>query len=360
MNILPQQIKQLVNYGPNDYRLVSSPLPVPKANELLVKISACGVCASDVHCFGGAQMFWGSGSAPSWVKPPVVPGHEFYGEVAGYGAGALEHFGVALGDRVIAEQIVPCDKCRFCKSGDYWMCEKHDIYGFQAKDADGGMSEYMLLKATSRVHKIPTTLTMNECAVIEPFACSVHAVNRADIQFEDVVVLAGAGTLGLGMVQAIRLKTPKKLIVLDTIPERLALAKKFGADLVMNPLEEDVVARVKALTDGYGCDVYIEATGNPRSVPQGLNMIRKMGRFVEFSVFSEEATVDWSIIGDRKELDIRGAHLGPNCYQTVIDFFERKLFSAEGVVTDTYSLDDWQAAFHKAHGAESVKVLLIP
>lgn len=117
---------------------------------------------------------------------------------------------------------------------------------------------------------------------------------------------------------------------------------------------------VKGLTQGYGCDVYIEATGNPASVPQGLTMIRKMGRFVEFSVFSKETTVDWSIIGDRKELDIRGAHLGPDCYQTVIDFFERKLFTAKGIVTRSYPLDDWEIAFADARSSESIKVLLIP
>lgn len=361
MTTLPKTIKQIINYGPRDYRLIiDAPLPVPQSGELLIKVSACGICASDVHCHGGAPMFWGNETTPAWVKPPVVPGHEFFGVVVGYGEGALEHFDVELGDRVIAEQIVPCEKCRFCKSGCYWMCEKHDIYGFQREDANGGMAEYMIFKPTSRVHKIPNALTLNECALIEPFACSVHAVNRADIQFNDVVVLSGAGPLGLGMVQAIRLKTPKTLIVIDTIAERLRLAKQLGADIVLNPLEEDVISVVKGLTGGYGCDVYIEATGNPASVPQGLTMIRKMGRFVEFSVFSKETTVDWSIIGDRKELDIRGAHLGPDCYQTVIDFFERKLFTAEGIVTRAYRLDDWETAFADAHSTESIKVLLVP
>lgn len=361
MNILPKHIKRIVNYGPKDYRLeTNATMPVPGARELLVQISACGICASDVHCHGGAPMFWGSDSAPSWVKPPVVPGHEFVGKVVAYGEGALEHHDVQLGDSVIAEQIVPCNKCRFCRDGKYWMCEKHDIYGFQHSDADGGMTEYMLFKANSRVHVVPHSIPLEQAALIEPFACSIHAVNRADIGFNDVVVLAGAGTLGLGMIQAIKLKTPKTFIVLDTNPERLALAQKLGADLVMNPLQEDVVSKVKQLTEGYGCDIYLEATGNPDAVNQGLNMIRKLGRFVEFSVFSKETSADWSIIGDRKELDIRGAHLGPNCYQTVIDFFQRGLMRHEGIVTHQYKLHDWQEAFNKAASAESVKVLLVP
>jgi 2-desacetyl-2-hydroxyethyl bacteriochlorophyllide A dehydrogenase len=360
MTTLPTTIKRLVNHGPEDYRLETAALPQPGERELLVKIGACGICASDFHCYHGAPMFWGNETFPRYVKTPVVAGHEFYGEVVAAGPGAEEHFGVAPGDRVIAEQIVPCDKCRFCRSGQYWMCEKHDIYGFQAQDADGGMADYMLFKPTSRVHKIPQSLSLEECALIEPFACSVHAVNRASIEFNDVVVLAGAGTLGLGMVQAIRLKTPKKLIVIDTMPHRLALAKQLGADEVLNPLDEDVVARVKAMTEGYGCDVYIEATGNPAAVNQGLQMVRKLGRFVEFSVFSRETSVDWSIIGDRKELDIRGAHLGPGCYETVIDLFHRGLMTAEGIVTHKFSLDNWQEAFKTFGTPEAVKVLLVP
>ncbi|MGF1723505.1 alcohol dehydrogenase catalytic domain-containing protein [Photobacterium nomapromontoriensis] len=357
MKNVPEKMKALVCHGPKDYRLEMIDTPKPGARELLIKVTACGICAGDVKCESGAQMFWGD---DPWVKTPVVPGHEFFGVVVAFGEGAEEHFDVQMGDRILAEQIVPCNKCRFCKSGKYWMCEVHNIYGFQHEVAEGGMSEYMLFKETSIVHKLPDALSVADAAVIEPMACSIHTVNRADVQFNDVVVLAGAGPLGLGMVQALKLKTPKKLIVIDTIDERLDLAKRYGADLVLNPLKEDVVAKVKALTDGYGCDVYIEATGVAPGVTQGLDMIRKLGRFVEFSVFGSETTVDWSIIGDRKELDIRGAHLGPYCYEVVIDLLERGLITSEGIVTHEFALDDWQAAFEVAHGAESVKVLLKP
>ena len=170
------------------------------------------------------------------------------------------------------------------------------------------MAEYMRFSENAIVHKIPESLSHEDAVLIEPMACAIHTVARGDIQLDDVVVLAGAGPLGLCMVQVARLKTPKKLIVIDAIDERPALAKEFGADVVINPLKEDADQIVKSLTGGYGCDVYIEATGAPIGVTRGLQMIRKLGRFVEFSVFGKETTVDWSIIGDRKELDIRGAH----------------------------------------------------
>lgn len=134
--------------------------------------------------------------------------------------------------------------------------------------------------------------------------CQPHAVDRAQITVEDMVVISGAGTLGLGVITYAKMMNPAKRIVLDMKEERLEKAKEFGADLVMNPGKIDVVKAIQDLTDGYGCDVFIEATGHPSSVVQGLQAIRKLGRFVEFSVFGEKTNADWTSIGDNKELDV--------------------------------------------------------
>ncbi|NCB71232.1 MAG: hypothetical protein EOM45_05495 [Clostridia bacterium] len=174
-----------------------------------------------------------------------------------------------------------------------------------------------------------------------------------------MVVISGAGTLGLGMVTYARMKNPKLLIVLDMQDNRLAKAKEFGADLILNPGKCDIDKEIKALTEGYGCDIYIEATGNPASVIQGLTIIRKLGTFVEFSVFSKETTVDWSIIGDRKELDIRGAHLSPYAYPFVIENMSKGNLKTDGIVTTTISLEDWERGFKLAGGAEGdLKVVI--
>ena len=117
---------------------------------------------------------------------------------------------------------------------------------------------------------------------------------------------------------------------------------------------------MRGLTDGYGCDVYIEATGSPSGVVQGLDLIRKLGRFVEFSVFGKDTTVDWSIIGDRKELDVRGAHLGPYCYPIAIDLLARGLVTSDGIVTHDYPLEQWDEAIKVANSLDSIKVLMKP
>ena len=353
-----RMMRAVVCHGPKDYRVEQAPRPVAGNRELVIRIKACGICASDCKCWSGAKMFWG-GDRP-WVKAPVIPGHEFFGHVDELGEGAAEHFGVAPGDRVIAEQIVPCERCRYCRSGKYWMCEVHNIFGFQREVADGGMAQYMRIPATALVHRIPPEISLEDAAIIEPLACAIHAVNRGDIQLDDVVVIAGAGPIGLMMVQVARLKTPRRLIVIDKVKQRRDLARRFGADTVIDPSDEDALAIVRGLTDGYGCDVYIEATGSPVGVPQGLEMIRKLGRFVEFSVFGEDATVDWSIIGDRKELDVRGAHLGPYCYPIAIDLLGRGLVTSDGIVTHAYSLAQWDEAIAVANSLDSIKVLIQP
>lgn len=311
MNDLPKTMKALVAYGNGDYRLETA-YPVPECGEddIIIKTEGCGICAGDLKCQHGAAMFWGDEKEAPWVKPPFIPGHEFVGRIVKMGSQVK---GFSLGDRITADQIVPCGECRFCKSGRYWMCQPHSIFGFQNTN-NGGMAEYVRYPKTSVISRVPEDMPLDQALLIEPYGCSKHAVDRAQIGNEDVVVISGAGTLGLGMITYARMKNPSKLISLDMADNRLEKAKEFGADITINPGREDVVQRILDMTDGYGCDIYIEATGHPSSVVQGLKMIRKLGRFVEFSVFGEPTTVDWSIIGDRKELDLLGSHLSPYCY----------------------------------------------
>ena len=346
MKKIPESMKALVAYGNGDYRLEKNyPTPDCGPDDIIIKTEGCGICAGDLKCMHGASRFWGDENQPSWVKPPFIPGHEFVGVIADMGENVRDF---KLGDRVTADQIVPCGECKFCKSGRYWMCQPHATFGFQ-KDNNGGMAEYVRYPKTAVIHKVPKDMPLNDALLIEPYACSKHCIDRAQITNEDIVVLSGAGTLGLGMVTYARMKNPKKLIVLDMVDQRLEKAREFGADIVWNPGKVNVVKEIMDLTEGYGCDIYIEATGHPSSVTQGLQMIRKLGRFVEFSVFGSETTVDWSIIGDGKELDILGSHLSPYCFPFVIENIGSKL-KTNDVVSHIFELDEWEKAFDYATG----------
>ena len=342
-------MKALVAYSQTDYRFVPD-FPVPECgpDDIIIKTEGCGICAGDLKCKHGAAMFWGGGIQKGFVKPPFIPGHEFLGTVAAMGGNVK---GWNIGDRVAPDQIVPCGKCRFCKNGHYWMCQPHEIFGFLSH-LNGGMAEYVRLPGTSVISRVPKDMPFKSALLIEPYGCSKHCVDRAQIGCDDIAVISGAGTLGLGMVTYARMKNPAALIVLDMQDNRLQKAKEFGADIVWNPGKVDVAAEIMKLTDGYGCDIYIEATGHPSSVIQGMQMIRKLGRFVEFSVFGAPTELDWSIIGDRKELDVLGSHLSPYCFPFVIENIAKGKLKTNGVVSAIFKLEEWERAFELADGSK--------
>lgn len=357
---LPKTMQAVVCYAPEDYRLEEYPVPQIGPGEVLLRVQSVGICASDLKCYLGAPLFWGDAHREGYCQAPIIPGHEFAGEVVALGEGAGEKYGLKLGDIAVSEQIVPCGECRYCRRGQYWMCMVHDIYGFR-KAAFGAMAEYCRLPARALNYRVPASIPAHHAAYIEPLACAIHAVQRGDIGLDHAVVVAGAGPLGLGMVAAARMKSPRLLIALDMDDQRLDLARACGADVGLNPGKVDVIDEVRKLTDGYGCDVYIEATGHPAAVEQGLHMICKLGTFVEFSVMREPVTTDWTIIGDTKELNLHGAHLSPHCYPIAIRMLEQGLLPMDRIVTHQLSLAEFQKGIDLvADGKRSVKVTLRP
>lgn len=353
-------MRAVVCHGAEDYRLEELPVPQPGPGEVVIHVEAAGICASDVKCYTGAPLFWGDKNRIGYCQPPITAGHEFIGTVVALGEGAGERWGLTIGDRAISEQIVPCWECRFCKRGQYHLCQVHDIYGFR-KRTPGGFAEYMTFPAGAINYKVPREIPVEYAALIEPLACSMHAVQRGNIEFGDTVVVAGCGTLGLGMVAYARMKSPGALVAIDLFDDRLERARQLGATHTLNPRTDDVISTIQNMTDGYGCDVYIEATGHPASVEQGLLAIRKAGNFVEFSVLREPVTVDWTIIGDTKELNLYGAHLGPYCYPSVIQSLANGAVDGSVFITHQLPLEDYVQGIELVHaGKDSLKVLLKP
>jgi threonine dehydrogenase-like Zn-dependent dehydrogenase len=357
---LPRTMRAVMCRGPEDYRLEEAPVPIAGPGEVVIRVDAAGVCASDVKCYTGAPMFWGDGTREGYCQAPLIAGHEFIGTVVALGKGAGEKYGLALGDRAVSEQIVPCWECRFCKRGKYHLCMVHDIYGFRRR-TPGAFAEYMKFPAEALNYRVPAEIPVDHAALIEPLACSMHAVKRGGIEFGDVVVIAGCGTLGLGMVAYARRKSPAVLIAVDLEADRLERARSLGATHTLSPRTDGVPAAILAMTDGYGCDVYIEATGHPASVEQGLRAIRKAGTFVEFSVMREPVTTDWTVIGDTKELNVLGSHLGPYCYPSVIQSLADGSVDGSVFITHKLPLEEYVRGIEIVHaGKGSLKVLLIP
>ena len=353
-------MQAVVVHGPEDYRLERVPVPDPAPGELLVKVEAVGICASDLKCYHGAVKYWGDETRPATTDRNVIPGHEFVGTVAHVDDFGRQHFGVEIGDRVVSEQIVPCWQCRFCLRGQYWMCARHHIYGFN-RATHGAMAEYMILPSDALVHKVSHDLPAAHAAFAEPLSCALHAVERAAISFEDVVVVAGCGPIGLGMIAGARAKSPAHVVALDLQDDKLDIARACGADTVINVAIDDAVAMVRDMTDDYGADVYLEATGHPSAVRQGLDILRKLGTYVEYGVFGSEVTVDWSMISDDKELDVRGAHLGPHCWPAAITMLESGALPMDRICTHQLPLTEFKKGLDLVGNAtESIKVSLLP
>jgi 2-desacetyl-2-hydroxyethyl bacteriochlorophyllide A dehydrogenase len=351
------QTEGVVIFGQEDFRYQDIEVPEPGDEEVLVEIESCGICAADPKIYYGTAYF----ATAAYSNAPIVAGHEFMGRVLELGPGAGEKFGLVVGDRAVAENIVPCGRCYYCRRGHYNLCEPHAVFGIVKYN--GGWAKHMLYPRGAIVHKVPENVSWQDAATIEPLACAIHGVNRATIQFGETVVVIGGGPVGLFMVQAAKLKNPERVIAVDRHDERLKVAKELGADVIINPTKADAVAQIKSLTeDGVGCDVVLEAAGSNASVLMAVEMLRRGGRLMEFAVFAEKVSFDWSVISDIKELEIIGAHLAPHTYPIAIDLLSRGLITSRGIVTHTFPLRAFKEAIEMAKGRKegAIKVLMKP
>ena len=156
MSTLPKTMKALVAYDKGDYRYEPEyPVPECGPDDIIIKTEGCGICAGDLKCYHGNST-WGDETHEKWVRPPFIPGHEFLGIVVEKGENVTEY---DLGDRIIADQIVPCGKCKFCKTGRYWMCQPHATFGFQ-KENNGGMAEYVRYPKNAVLHRVPADMPL--------------------------------------------------------------------------------------------------------------------------------------------------------------------------------------------------------
>ena len=229
---MEKTMKAVVTYAPGDTRYEDFPFPELEDGEVLLKVKACGICAGDLKAFHGGIRVWGTSEADRYMEPPCIPGHEFYGEVVDIKG---EVPGIAIGDDVCAEQVVPCGHCHFCRTGKYWMCQRSAVFGFK-KYANGGFAEYVKLPKTSLKHVLPKSFTKEQSVLVEPIACGMHALEQANIRHDDVVVIAGLGAIGTSMCNIANLKMPKLVIGLEVREERARRAREYGADIVLNPV----------------------------------------------------------------------------------------------------------------------------
>lgn len=252
--------------------------PVPGPGEVLVHVKACGLCGSDVHGF--------LDETSAGRVEGLIMGHEPAGVVAECGE-AVRCF--QPGDRVVIDPQFSCGECYACKHAWYNICENGGIIGSSLRGFhQGAMAEYVVVKER-HLHALPDEMSFEEGALMEPVSNAIHAVNRAGIKVGDKVAVMGAGTIGLCMIQAARVAGAEKIVAIDVSDYHLQMAKELGADYVVNSTQCDPIEAVKALFNGIGADVTIEAVGLGETYRQASLMTRKRGTFVFFGAAKDTA-----------------------------------------------------------------------
>lgn len=320
-------------------------IPLLGEKEVLIKVKICGVCGSDVHSYKGKHPF---------VHPPIVLGHEFSGVIHRIGT-RVNSF--SPGDRVIVEPNIVCGKCYNCLHGRYNICTNLKVVG--CVGYDGAFAEYVAVPE-KKVLRLPGNISFEKAALVEPVAVAVHAVRKAKQKINDVVVILGAGTIGLLVMQVAKLAGAGKVIVTDVLDYRLKKAGELGADRLVNPASQDLI---KIIQEKYGrneIDLIYDCVGIEETISQAIQIARKGIRIMVIGVPEERIKVDLSLIQDR-ELEIVGSLMYVReDFKAAIDFIQKEKLKVKPLVTHHFKLKDVDKAFHliTEEKKEVLKVLI--
>jgi L-iditol 2-dehydrogenase len=345
-------MKAIVYYGIKDIRIEQIPVPACGEKEIRLKVDACAVCGTDLKTY-----YHGNPR----IKAPNVMGHEFTGLVETIGN---EVTGFALDERIVMATSVACHQCTYCKMSYYNLCDDLRPMGFSYA---GGMAEYVTIpqRALDNGHviKVPDTIIAEHAALAEPLSCAVNACQNANVKRGDRVVISGAGPLGIMNLCVARTLGASQIILAEISAARLEQARQFDCDLLVNPAEEDLAARVKQATDGLGADVVIVAA--PAAAPQeaALDLVRKRGSVCLFA----------SLPADKSALnmDSRKIHYGeirvvgtsdstPAHVKKAVELLGGDDFPAAKIATHVLALDDIFRAFELMKSGEALRVILKP
>ncbi|MDR2864412.1 MAG: zinc-binding alcohol dehydrogenase family protein [Spirochaetaceae bacterium] len=313
---------------PGELKIAERDIPkVKDSHDVLIKVKRVGICGSDIHIFHGKNPF---------AVYPRVWGHEFVGEVIETGSDVKS---VHQGSHVVVEPILFCGKCYACRQGRGNVCEKLQVMGVHT---DGGCQEYFLARESS-LHLLPESLPWDEAVLIEPFTIGAQACYRGNVQKDDVVLIMGAGTIGLTVLQMAKL-AGATVIVTDLVPEKLAYAKTRGADYIINAKEENPIEKVREITGGMGANVTVDAVCIKKSFEDAIELTSAAGRIVELS-FNEIPSDIAPVNIVKKELTICGSRLQTKRFPVVIDYLNQGKLALSGFITKSYPLSQMIDAF---------------
>ena len=334
-------MKAAVWRGVRDVRVENVPDAKVEPGGVLVKVNHCGICGTDLHHYnlGTCQ--------------GIIFGHEFSGEVVGVGTGVE---GINIGDHVTDIGFRSCGKCNWCKQGAPQRCSNLLIFG---ENVTGAMAEYISLhdaKLNQNVFKLPANMSYEESATIEPLAVSSFAIRRAKVQPENTVAVIGAGIIGLGIILILKANGVSKIIASARRASRLNAARESGADLVIDAAAEDTVQIIKDATDGQGVDVVFDCAGNQATFQQGLEVVRRGGKFNMVALYEQPFDIDTGKIISKNIalLGIMGGH-----FPSAIEYMASGKVNTRSLITHHFPLDQVKEAFEtQIREQDAIKVLI--
>jgi len=336
---LPPEMSCAMWRGVDDMRLERQPVPVPRGRDVLLRVAACGICATDLHLLDG--------SIPLYT-PPRVLGHEMAGQVVVVGPDVR---GVEVGAAVAVDPNMSCGACFYCREGLPYMCP-------QRVSMIGGFAEYLLVPEQT-VYRMPAGLPIEYGAIAEPLSCCLRAVDRAELRAGGTVAVIGAGTIGLLLLQLAKRSGAALVAVSEPEPERRALAARLGADLVVDPSREDPRERLLAATGGIGVDCAFEAVGAVVTAQTAISLPRRSGTVVLMGVppATAELTLPAYEIWER-ELTIRMSFIRAFEFRRAVELLA--VLEVEPLLGMRYPLSQVHDAFASASNRRGVKTLVTP
>lgn len=326
------------------------PRPVPGPEEVLVQVSACGICGSDVHGYDGT-----SGRR----IPPIVMGHEAAGIIAETGPGVSEFH---AGDRVTFDSTVYCGKCDYCLSGQMNLCDNRQVVGVSCGDyrRAGAFAEYVIVPQRI-LYRLPDTLSFPEAAMLEAVSVALHAVNVSELKGGEAALVLGAGMIGLLTLQAARAAGASRVFIADIDPTRLKLAKDMGADETLALSGPALAAEVIRLTGGKGADVALEAVGRNETVSAAIDSVRKGGTVTLIGNIAPEVTLPLQKVVTR-QIRLQGTAASSGEYPKAIELMTSGKIRVKPLITAVAPLEEGPRWFERlyAHEPNLMKIVLAP
>ncbi len=351
MNSASMMAAQL--YGPRDLRVEQVPRPpAPRAGEVLLHVTAVGVCGSDIHTYQDARI------GDTVVETPLILGHEFAGVIEAIGPDSLDGNAAPLqvGERVAVDPAQPCGRCELCEQGHPNLCHRLHFCGTYP-DA-GSLSEYMIMPAHS-CFPIPDDLDDASAALLEPLGIAIHAIDLAKVRVADSAVILGAGPIGLYCLQMARLSGADPVYVVDQFPWRLAMAERYGG-IPINFKQTNPIDAIKAATAGRGVDVAIEAAWADHSIQWAAEMARLGGRLVLVGIPGPDRLEMKHSTARRKGLTIRLSRRMKHTYPRAIKLAISGAVDLTGIVSHRFPLAETPQAYalNERYGDEVVKIII--